>query len=245
MFDSLADETKHEEKYFPYVYEIGKYVDSLPKSTNTLLLGLGGGSIAKQFINRGFSVDVCELDKRIAYVAKHYFYLDNKVNITIDDARHYIRTCPKKYDIIVLDMFKGEEIPNHVFTKESLEEMKNMLNPNGTILVNGFGYIQGKIGLSMRSIYKTFLAESFKVKVLSTDKNPDISNLLFYASLSPIKSNADFIPEKDINVNDAVVLEDEYPVMDILNAQGARRWRNMAISSFISDDNQRVLPVFY
>ena len=79
------------------------------------------------------------------YVARHYFYLPERVTITVDDARHFIRTCTKKYDLIVLDMFKGEDPPNHVFTQESLEELKLMLNPNGTVLVNGLGYMNGSI----------------------------------------------------------------------------------------------------
>ncbi len=244
MWDSLADETWGEEKYFPYVYKIEEYVDSFPKSTHALLLGLGGGSIARQLDKKGFSVDVCELDKRIAYVARHYFYLPERVTITVDDARHYIRTCTKKYDLIVLDMFKGEEPPNHVFTQESLEELKLMLNPKGTIMVNGLGYLDGPIGKSMRSIYKTFIASGFNVKVLSTDSDPDQANLLFFASTGPLKPDHNYIAENKIDLNDAVVLQDEYPVLDILNADAAKRWRRMSISAFYSDENQRSLPVF-
>lgn len=244
MYDSLADETQQEEKYFAYVYKIESYIDSFPKSSKALLLGLGGGSIARQLDKKGFSVDVCELDKRIAYVARHYFYVPDRVQITVDDARHYIRTCTKKYDLIVLDMFKGEDPPNHVFTEESLEELKGMLNPKGTIIVNGLGYINGSIGKSMRSVYKTFLAAGFNVKVLSTDKNTDMANLLFFASMGNLKPNADYIAENKIDLNDAVVLSDEYPLLDKLNAEAAKRWRVMSISAFYSDPDQRSIPVF-
>lgn len=244
MYDSLADESKQEEKYFTYVYRISDYVDSFPKNTKILLLGLGGGSVAKKLNEKGFSVDVCELDTRIVEVAKKYFYLDDKVNITVDDARHYIKTCNKKYDVIVFDTFKGEDPPNHVFTEESLEETKKLLNSSGIIFVNSLGYIDGKIGKSMRSIYKTLLADGFNVNVLSTDPNPDVRNLLFYASLGKIKPHPDFIAENKIDLNDALVLKDEYPVLDLLNAEAAKRWRMLAISSFVSDANQRTLPVF-
>ena len=161
MYDSLADEKSGEEKYFTYVYRISDYVDSFPKTSKSLLIGLGGGSVAKKLIEKGFEVDVCELDQRIADVAKKYFYLSDKVNIKVDDGRHFIRTCEKKYDIIVLDMFKGEDPPNHVFTEESLTALKGMLNPNGIIFVNSLGYLDGSIGKSMRSIYKTLLSDGF------------------------------------------------------------------------------------
>lgn len=244
MYDSLADESKKEEKYFTYVYRISEYIDSLPKDAKILLLGMGGGSVAHCLTKKGYSVDVCELDQRISDVAKKYFYIDKKVNITIDDARHYIKTCTKKYDVIIFDTFKGEDPPNHVFTQESLEETKKILAGKGIIFVNSMGYIDGSIGKSMRSIYKTFLADNFNVEVLSTNPNPDQSNLLFYASLHKIKPRTDFIAESKINLKDAVILKDEFPVLDILNAEAAKRWRVMAIAFFNSDPNQQLLPVF-
>jgi len=244
MYDSLADETNGEEKYFTYVYRISDYVDSFPKASKSLLIGLGGGSVAKKLIEKGFDVDVCELDQRIADVARKYFYLSPKVNIKVDDGRHFIRNCKNKYDIIVLDMFKGEDPPNHVFTIESLTALKEMLNPDGIIFVNSLGYFEGSIGKSMRSVYKTFQAAGFNVKALTTDPNPDQRNILFYASTGAIQSHPDFIDEKNMDLKDAVVLKDEYPVLDILNAEAAQRWRVMAIQSFNVDPNQRVLPIF-
>ncbi len=244
MYDPYADENNHEEKYFTYVYRIGEFADSLPKNSKILLLGLGGGSIAKTLSAKGFEVDVCELDKRIAYVAKTYFQLDDKVKITVDDARHYIKTCTKKYDLIIFDTFKGEDPPNHVFTMESLAETKKLLSPTGNVFVNSLGYLEGSIGKSMRSIYKTFIAAGFNVEILPTDPDPNQRNLLFFASLNKVKPNSNFIAKSAIDVNDAVVLKDEYPVLDILNSEAAKRWRVMAINSFNADYNQQRLPIF-
>jgi predicted membrane-bound spermidine synthase len=244
MYDSLADESKKEEKYFTYVYRISDYLDSFPKSSKVLLLGLGGGVVAKCLDEKGFDVDVCELDTRIAKVARKYFYLSNKVNVTVDDARHYIKTCKKKYDIIVFDTFKGEDMPNHVFTLESLVETKKLLAGNGVVFVNSMGYIDGKIGKSMRSIYKTFLAAGFHVEAQPTEPDPDQRNILFYASLGKINPHKDFIAPSKLDLNDAVVLKDEYPVLDILNAEAAKRWRTMAMSTFANSFASGSLPVF-
>src|SRR4051812_14912493 len=221
MYDSLADESKGEEKYFTYVYRISDYLKNVPKNSKVLLLGLGGGSLVRRLTEEGFTVEVCELDKRIAYVARNYFYIDKDVKITVDDARHFIKTCAQQYDVIIFDTFKGEDPPNHVFTMESLAETKKLLNKDGIIFVNSMGYIDHKIGKAMRSIYKTFLAAGFKVEVLPTEANPDQRNLLFHASLNTITPNPQFIPQSKIDLQDAVVLKDEYPILDILNADAA------------------------
>jgi predicted membrane-bound spermidine synthase len=243
MYDSLADKSKNEEEYFTYVYCISDYLKSLPEKSKVLLLGLGGGSIANKLTEQGFAVDVCELDKRITEVAKNYFYLSDQVNITVDDARHYIRTCKKKYDVIIFDTFKGEDPPNHVFTKESLEETKQLLSQKGIVFVNSLGYFEGNIGKAMRSIYKTFEATGFNVEVLSTDPDPNQRNLLFHASLNEIKPNINFIDKNRIDLSDAVCLTDEYPILDVLNAEAAQRWRVMAINNF-GLNYQRGIPVF-
>lgn len=244
MYDSLADESKKEEKYFTYVYRISDYLDSFPRNTKVLLLGLGGGSIVKRLTEKGFTVDVCELDKRIADVAKKYFFINPETSIAVDDARHFIKTCQNKYDVIIFDTFKGEDPPNHVFTLESLEETKKLLSDKGIIFVNSMGYIDGRIGKAMRSIYKTFQASGFNVEVLPTHPNPDIRNLLFHASMNTIHPNPDFISPQQIDLNDAVVLKDEYPLLDLLNAEAAKRWRVMAMSSFNNGFSSSSLPVF-
>lgn len=245
MYDSLADESKREEKYFTYVYRISDFADSLPKNARILLLGLGGGSVAKRLTGRGYHLDVCELDRRIPMVAGRYFGLDTAAaRITIDDARHYIRNCTEKYDMVIFDTFKGEDLPNHVFTEESLEETKKILRPGATVFVNSLGYLSGTAGRSIRSIYKTFKAAGFYTEVLPTDPDPDQRNLLFYASLQPVKANKAFVKPETIDLDDAFVLKDEYPVLDRLNAEAASRWRMLAIRSFNSSMGRRSLPVF-
>lgn len=118
------------------------------------------------------------------------------------------------------------------------------MNPGAIVFVNSLGYLEGNIGRSMRSIYKTFLASGFNVKILPTDPDPNQRNLLFHASLGTIRPNPQFVAADKIALNDVVVLEDEYPVLDILNAEAAKRWRVLAIGSFNSDLQQRTLPVF-
>lgn len=246
MDDKFARIEKKEERYFTYVYRIASAIDTLAnKHKKILLLGLGGGSVANHLSLQGFDVEACELDERIYAVASTYFDLNAKVKVTIDDARHFINVSEKKYDIIIFDTFKGEEAPNHVITQQSLAKIKTMLNKNGLVFVNSFGYWKGKRGKGMRSIYKTFSRSGFSTIIQPTEKNEDQRNLIFIASVSQkLKNHGNFISIGK-EADDAVVLDDNIPAFEKMNSLAALSWRKAAIQTFLYDSLQRQLPFFY
>lgn len=122
---------------YGYVQDIIKHTDSASNHPSVLVLGLGGGYLAKHFIDKGCRVDIVELDKRIASVAVTYFNLKNEnANIYIDDARHFINAAEnKKYDVIVVDVYTGDNAPFHIITIEAFLQMKNLLNDKGLLCV--------------------------------------------------------------------------------------------------------------
>lgn len=122
-----------------YVHMDAAIASHKPKNSNTLLLGFGGGSIANELINLEMNLDVVEIDGRLPNIAHDYFMFDTtNANFHIDDARHFIRKNQnkKKYDLVVIDLLHGEVQPNHIFTLEGLEELKNILTKDATVIVN-------------------------------------------------------------------------------------------------------------
>ena len=260
MDDKMARPEKNEERYFTYVYKIASIIDShfgINDSTyfrkslgkknqkKILLLGLGGGSVANYLSNKGYSVEACELDERIYEISKKYFNLNPFVNVTIDDARHFINTSQNKYDVIIFDTFKGEEAPNHVITKQSLAKIKSMLNSNALVFVNSFGYWKGKRGLGMRSIYKTFTSVGFNTKVQPTQASEDQRNLIFISSQNNKLKNITGCLKIGNEVSTASVLDDNKPIFEKMNSLAALSWRRAAIQTFLYDSLQRQLPFFY
>lgn len=247
MDNPAARTEKKEERYFTYVFKLEQATDSLLKQgkNKALLLGLGGGSVAKHFTNLGWQVDACELDQRIAEVAKNYFELPSSVNITVDDARHFINLNKKKYDIIIFDLFKGEEAPSHVLTWESIEKVKLFLNEGGMIFLNCFGYIEGEKGRGMRSVYKTLVGSGFDVQLLPTEPDENQRNLLFICSNgSRVANDTGFIDMSKIDMDDAVLLSDETPCFEIINASAALAWRSMAVKLIRNDPFEGELNLF-
>ena len=223
-----------------------------PKGSKTLLLGLGGGVVANEFLQLGFEVDAVELDERMVEAARQYFYLSDKCHIIVDDARHYLNTCTPQYDVIVMDVHTGENFPPHLLTKESLAQVQRSLKPDGLFLMNFTGFITGEEGLAARSVLKTLLYAGFDVQLLPTPGEEAMRNLLFFASMQkqdyatlvrPERVNACCVktmhvpiplplhPSNSVNVEDGYLLTDERPMIDMLNMQAGERWRKNVLNN--------------
>ena len=207
-----------------------------------LVLGLGGGSVVNELVKNGFQVDAVELDERIAGVAKQYFDLDPKANVHIDDARHFIishksQVRSQKFDVIVLDAFIGETNPHHLFTTEFFLQVQSLLADSGIFFINGNGYWKGTAGKGMRSVCKTLISSGFDVEVCPTGDVEDYRNLVFIAKKNKgTGAEGRVSGEKisDLNLQDAVVLVDDKPQLEILNAEANKRWREGCMKYFLS-----------
>lgn len=238
------------------VWAYPNYITSLgsifPKGSNSLVLGLGGGVVSKQLKDYcKHNVDAVELDDRIIEISKINFNLKNSgVRIVHDDARRYIKKSRKKYDFVVLDIFNGEIIPSHGLSKESFEDLKKVLNPNGIVVINFNGFLSGREGRSGRSLYKTICAAGFNAKLFATDdKEESNRNILYMAYLkepewetASIKVKTDkgeeykigehFIDTSKLDLSDALVITDDKPMMEHLNRFAADRWREDYYNNF-------------
>ena len=222
-------------QYFPTAASI------YPEKSKVLLLGLGGGTIVKQLNRLNYEVDVVEIDQRIWEVSVEFFGLDPNTNIIIDDARHYIKTSKKKYDIIIFDTFLSESVPEHLLTLEGIADAKNILEPDGMIMSNFYGYFKGERGRAARSVYKTYVESELDVEILATPGDESSRNLIFLASRNPKDfTNAKysepnypeleniydyFIDRRFIDTDDVKSLSDHQPRLSKLYNPAAREWK--------------------
>lgn len=233
-----------------------------PKGSDLLLMGLGGGMLFHQFERLEFNIDVVELDERIKDVAIKYFDVDSTTNITIDDARRYINTCTKTYDVIVLDLFHNETPPTQVPTIEAFENVKKMLNPGGMVLMNFYGYTTGEKGKGARSVIKTFEKAGFYVTPFKTPGLEEHSNLILCATfekpnwtnvnysekefytITPENISTFIVDKSKLDMDDAVVLTDRKPNLEKMYINAALEWRrqqiNIALKRFMYDGQELV-----
>lgn len=116
-----------------------------PDPEDILVIGLGGGSIPMTFADLfpNAKIDVVEIDEAVVRVAEEYFYYSDTDNMTVyvDDGRPFIKRAGirgQKYDYIVLDAFSGDYIPEHMLTREFLEEVKAIMTEDGVLVANTF-----------------------------------------------------------------------------------------------------------
>lgn len=116
-----------------------------PPPKRILIVGLGGGSIPRVFraVLPGVPVDVVEVDEAVVEVARDHFDFaaGGTVRVIVQDARVYVKRAARsglKYDLIVLDAFNGDYIPEHLMTREFLEECRAILTSDGVLVANSF-----------------------------------------------------------------------------------------------------------
>ena len=130
---------------FPYVrMTLGGLLVN-PNPRRVLIIGLGGGTIPV-VLNEMFPealIDVVEIDEAVVKVAHEYFNFaeNDKLKVHVADARVFTKRAAlrdKSYDLIILDAFTGEYIPEHLMTREYLEETKAILTDDGVLIANTF-----------------------------------------------------------------------------------------------------------
>lgn len=122
----------------------GTFLMGDPPKT-VLIVGLGGGSIptALRELLPNAKIDVVEIDPAVTRVARKYFGFkdDAKLKVFEMDGRVYVKRALRegtKYDLVMLDAFDHEYIPEHLLTKDFLTEVKSLLTPKGVLVGNTF-----------------------------------------------------------------------------------------------------------
>lgn len=116
-----------------------------PEPQRVLVVGLGGGvlPLAIQQAFPGAHIDVVEIDPAVARSAvAHFGFVENtQLSLSVQDGRVFVRQQRRKgvkYDTVLLDAFEQSNVPDHMTTKEFLQELRDILTADGVIAANSF-----------------------------------------------------------------------------------------------------------
>ncbi|MBK8163477.1 MAG: fused MFS/spermidine synthase [Gammaproteobacteria bacterium] len=244
-------------EYVHYLKTIGSV---LPPGARVLLLGLGGGMTARNMQAIGHSVDSVELDERVPDIARRYFGLAGDSKVIVDDGRHYLRNTRERYDLIIFDVYQAEIPPAHMLTLETFRELQQRLNPGGFVVISYTGFLTGPTGYGARSIYKTLLAAGYEVSLVPTGANEDTRNNIYIATLGAVDFTRPraplviggqvrslpelFIDPALLDLEQAMVLRDNQPILEKLNLEAAAIWRASYHRIFTRPFLEMGIPLF-
>lgn len=126
-------------------YMLAGFTQLAEAPNRILVIGLGGGTIPMilEELYPKAVIDSIEIDPAVVRVAKEWFNYreSDQQKVHLVDGRVFVKRQGLKkvtYDVIILDAFNGDYIPEHMMTQEYFQELKAILNPDGMLMANTF-----------------------------------------------------------------------------------------------------------
>ncbi|MFH1958081.1 MAG: fused MFS/spermidine synthase [bacterium] len=219
-----------------------------PQAKDMILLGLGGGSLAKAYKEYGVNVDGIEIDPNVVFTAKKYFKCGESVkNIYLQDGRQHIRNTKKRYDIVIFDAFSASGLPFHLCTRETFSSAKDILKEGGIVGLNVVSFFEGDGSVLWKSIYKTLRQVFPCVRIYMVQTEMNLKNIIFLASEKELnltkninyrnKECRKFISRMFRNEvtypgGEGLILTDDYNPVDTWNAKISEKGREIMFNFF-------------
>jgi spermidine synthase len=123
-------------KYYDY-FVLGPLMNHAKRA---LFLGVGGGTALKQILAVYPDVEVVgvELDPEVLIIAERYFALvpSSRLDLRAEDARWYVESITREFDLIVIDLFVTGQIPFFTTTIEFFDRIKERLSTRGLLMMH-------------------------------------------------------------------------------------------------------------
>ena len=103
---------------------------------NVLMIGCGGGTLGTMLARAGRRVSIVEIDPVSFTLAKRYFGLPPNVACHLGDGLAFMQRTRRSYDVLIIDAFTGENIPDHMQGAAFFDAAGRCLRKGGFVLVN-------------------------------------------------------------------------------------------------------------
>jgi spermidine synthase len=206
-----------------------------PQASQALLIGLGGGHVARDLKSKGIATDTIEIDPAVADAAQTFFHFEPTGRFLVGDARYEIRNLNGHYDLIIHDCFTGGTEPTHLLTQEMLSELRTRLSEGGLLALNYVGFMTGEGSDAVAAVHRTLQSLFPHLRVFTTEKS-DFTDFVFLASETPIVLDASsqdtrirwlIEHEHKIRDTDGFTITDDYNPMESRQVRKSEAYRKL------------------
>jgi spermidine synthase len=186
-----------------------------PHPRSVLTIGFGAGVTAGSFVVHPEieQMVICEIEPLVPPAATQYFGRENynvlhdrRTEMVYDDARHYVLTTPRTFDIITSDpldpWIKGTAA---LYTREFFESLSRHLNPGG--MVSLFVQLYESDEPAVKSEIATFFDIFPNATVWSNNAGADGYDLVLLGKKDPPVINVDELQERLNRPDQAAVVQ--------------------------------------
>ena len=123
-----------------YTYALEALASSYrPGMRSALVLGIGAGMVPMRLAAQGVNVTTVDIDPASLRAATEVFGFDSsRVRARQADARIFLRDCDNGYDVVIVDLFHGDGVPDYLMTRNFFRDLKRCLGTDGIAVFNTF-----------------------------------------------------------------------------------------------------------
>ena len=169
-FNGITYSRLAEKKIFTGSY--WDYFTPLPllyEKANILMIGLGGGTIVYQInklYGKNINMDVVEIDKKMVELSNEFIPEEiKKINLFVEDGIEFLKKDKKKYELVFLDAYDGDKIPDSFLEEKTIENINRVLTEDGVLAINyamsfkAIVFFQNYIG-KLKRYFKVYLVNN-------------------------------------------------------------------------------------
>lgn len=224
----INEKTNEMGAMYLYFYDLFDYYNK--DANSTLMIGGAAYTYPTYYLNKykDKTIDVSEIDEKMTELAVKDFNLDinnPRLRIYHQDGRSFLNYTKNKYDIILIDAFKGLNAPFELTTYEALKNAKNALNDNGMVITNIISSLEGEESDFIKYEYSTYkkVFDDVKIFKVTDAKENDKQNLILVGFKGNKNINEEKYNEyegllvkevKDFTSNKEIVTDDYAPIGD-------------------------------
>jgi spermidine synthase len=141
--ESILNLSDRSELPVPYTRALTVAVAYPDELRHVLMLGVGGGTTLNYlsaYLSDAKLLGV-ELDSKVLEFTRNDFALSSntKLEFVESDGRMFLLRTKSKFDMIILDAYRGGYVPSHMLTREFYKLLRTRLTPSGVASINLHG----------------------------------------------------------------------------------------------------------